>query len=1179
MELPPGATLFALLVGINEYANGREIPLLGGCINDVIAIEQLLRSGFNVPPEHICVLKNLQATHGAIEHAFREHFINRARARSQPSHLESAPAFLFHFSGHGSQALDETGTEPDGLDETLVPYDGRTRGVYDIKDWELGQWLDELTQFSDNVTVVLDCCHSGSGTRDMQTSLVATRRCSPDLRSQQTPRPPLDASMRSLSTASGWMESERHVLLSACRDREEANEIAAHDNGRACRHGALTYALLQELSQVRPGRQLTYRELHERIRYRVNSIFADQMPQCEGDRDRFVFGGLRPVRDVFLTVAEKREGYVWVDGGIAHGLTEGSQLTVFPPDTRTLADAGPPLATLRVEEVGAVQSGCVVEAGEVDIPLHARAIVYRVNHGDMQRRVLLDASPSPIVDKLRACLAEADVAPHVRSAGAGVPGDFRIRLVESHLHLQDSTGKLLVAPYDSSDVNGVADDLVHLIRYHNALELCNTASHSELAGAISLAVKKLAFHVDTQQPMTKPFDTTNGGELIVELGQPLVLEVTNHAERDLYFALFDFSYDWSVTQLYPRVRGAHEALRAGKTYALGLSRKRTDQLVAKLPPDVTEARQVVKVIATTEDADFEILEQGALKAAYTKRRAIGKGGRPVSALSRLLELAMAGGRTRALGPPPASVDDEWTTAQVEFRLQRSIDDPNVVASLRGGTVATLPGYRLELKPPEGFKGNLRILTSRQASRAAGDALDLQPPPGLAGLSPWFEPAGVKAVHDGGSAGMVIEIEADATARKRVTPQTPLRLRLPTDAARAGAYFVLAYDGSLYYPVGRASDELNTLHVDWLPELSPANELPVRSRRGLGRTVKLYLYRVLSWPEPSLGLHRTVFIPSEQRSQAPRASEVHGFKVPGGEVQYEALRPRELKPGQRVALFVHGFNSDTPWMIGGPAQFLAEHGARYDHLLAFDYESFNTGVNDNGQALAHALKTSGFGPDDGIHLDIFAHSMGTLVSRAMIEHWGGDAWVDRCFLAGPPNLGTPLAEAKRLIPWLVTLLLNQVSPTPPALIASWALKKISKDTIGPNDLRAGSELLAQLNNTARRASVPYYILAGRNEIPAQTQGPWRRFAQKLDQMTDTLLDLIFRDDNDKVLALRSMQTVRNGKYPRELLNTRVVPCDHFGYFKEKIGGEQLLAWLKTTPDQARCGDTLKAAERQ
>ena len=30
---------------------------------------------------------------------------------------------VFHYSGHGSQMTDLEGDEPDGLDETIVPYD------------------------------------------------------------------------------------------------------------------------------------------------------------------------------------------------------------------------------------------------------------------------------------------------------------------------------------------------------------------------------------------------------------------------------------------------------------------------------------------------------------------------------------------------------------------------------------------------------------------------------------------------------------------------------------------------------------------------------------------------------------------------------------------------------------------------------------------------------------------------------------------------------------------------------------------------------------------------------------------------------------------------------------------------------------------------------------------------
>jgi pimeloyl-ACP methyl ester carboxylesterase len=247
-------------------------------------------------------------------------------------------------------------------------------------------------------------------------------------------------------------------------------------------------------------------------------------------------------------------------------------------------------------------------------------------------------------------------------------------------------------------------------------------------------------------------------------------------------------------------------------------------------------------------------------------------------------------------------------------------------------------------------------------------------------------------------------------------------------------------------------------------------------------------------------------------------------------------------------------------VGGLARFLAGHGAGYDHLLTFDYESFNTRIGDNGQALAEALRAAGFGPGDGLHLDVFAHSMGALVARSLVELWGGDEFVDRCFLAGPPNLGTRLAEARCLVPWIGTLLINQAGPAPPTIIASWALKKISDDGVGPDDLRPGSGFLQQLNASTTEVMVPYYILAGRNEIPPEAEGAWDRFRLRMDQGTDAALDYIFGDENDLVVDIRSMLTVRGGHYPRDLLHTQLVPCNHFGYFSTSEAQGQLLRWL-------------------
>jgi hypothetical protein len=41
----------------------------------------------------------------------------------------------------------------------------------------------------------------------------------------------------------------------------------------------------------------------------------------------------------------------------------------------------------------------------------------------------------------------------------------------------------------------------------------------------------------------------------------------------------------------------------------------------------------------------------------------------------------------------------------------------------------------------------------------------------------------------------------------------------------------------------------------------------------------------------------------------------------------------------------------------------------------------------------------------------------------------------------------------------------------------------------------------------------------------------------------------------------MLKVRDGNYPAELLQTQVVPGNHFQYFNSKEGQAKLLEWLK------------------
>ncbi|OKH29992.1 hypothetical protein NIES2119_31705 [[Phormidium ambiguum] IAM M-71] len=150
----------ALLIGINNYANNSRIPTLQGCLTDVELQRNLLIYHFGFNPQDILVLNNSQATRQGILTAFEEHLIKQAKP---------GDVVVFHFSGHGSQVADADRDFPDGLNSTIVPFDSSRPAdnsggiVQDITGRTLFLLMSALQ--TENVTFVLDCCHSGGAKR------------------------------------------------------------------------------------------------------------------------------------------------------------------------------------------------------------------------------------------------------------------------------------------------------------------------------------------------------------------------------------------------------------------------------------------------------------------------------------------------------------------------------------------------------------------------------------------------------------------------------------------------------------------------------------------------------------------------------------------------------------------------------------------------------------------------------------------------------------------------------------------------------------------------------------------------------------------------------------------------------------------------------------------------------
>jgi hypothetical protein len=65
-----------------------------------------------------------------------------------------------HYSGHGSRVRDTSGDEDDGYDETLIPVDFRSAGQ--IVDDDILDMLVKPMKKGVTVTVLMDCCHSGT---------------------------------------------------------------------------------------------------------------------------------------------------------------------------------------------------------------------------------------------------------------------------------------------------------------------------------------------------------------------------------------------------------------------------------------------------------------------------------------------------------------------------------------------------------------------------------------------------------------------------------------------------------------------------------------------------------------------------------------------------------------------------------------------------------------------------------------------------------------------------------------------------------------------------------------------------------------------------------------------------------------------------------------------------------
>lgn len=277
----------ALCVGINEFKTLPQSSWLNGCVNDAEDIAATLKkNGFQ--SRNVTVLRDAEATKEAIMNA-----LTGMIRKSKPG-----DEVLFSYSSHGTQVPDLPGTEapgdkePDGLDEAFACYEIAVGG----DGWDRDTVIvdDELRELFSSapdgvlVEVLLDTCHSGSGTRDLddiQRDLLRGRRprylppptakALAQARTIRANHPEAVERKALLSLVKSRGPKAKPVLFAACRADQTASD--AQFGGRP--NGAFTYLFLKALTENPTG---TRTDLHKAVTNGLKTEDFEQRSTLEG---------------------------------------------------------------------------------------------------------------------------------------------------------------------------------------------------------------------------------------------------------------------------------------------------------------------------------------------------------------------------------------------------------------------------------------------------------------------------------------------------------------------------------------------------------------------------------------------------------------------------------------------------------------------------------------------------------------------------------------------------------------------------------------------------------------------------------------------------------------------------------------------------------------------------------
>lgn len=598
---PSGAPRrLALLIGIDRYEP--EAASLHGCVNDVDAIEDVLLDGLKMPASDI---RKLASRHPGASRVLRvspEKLPTRENICDALSTLaadaQKGDIVFIYYSGHGVQTTDGTPRI-----EGMVPMDSATP----LWDFDFTPLLATIATKCGDLTVVLDCCHSGGVPRDIKMAkrsvpFTGTPPTAPGAGSRGSPRDATGPEM---------------LVIAACQSEQSAYESPAGEPGA---HGVLTRMLLAAFEKVKgsPLSSLRWAEVWESVRAAILDTKSPQSPLLLGRAERPVFGGAwTPQSDGWAVLREDKSDKYTLRAGAMVGITEGATLEVYVGMRR--------VGELVVTSAELASSVAVPSPGDAAAFPKEGMIARLIKRVEAEKLVVKldpwsDALAKDLTDRagVRVTKGGATDLPWECVIGVSADGTSRLWLGDE-IHGERPGAQPPLVYVDAGDWSALSAAVHHFEDYNQVLRLVRGSEAGLVSlrlidrGAPSIQSALEIKNLKAQPPREIPHDPASPYTYSASDKQTWFAEVQNLSDRRLYVSLFSAAPDGTVVQLAKAVeipsKQTHNIRAAGDRnfrYATGGRPSTVDRIIA--------------VATTNRDADLDGLVLTGTFAEATKTR-------------------------------------------------------------------------------------------------------------------------------------------------------------------------------------------------------------------------------------------------------------------------------------------------------------------------------------------------------------------------------------------------------------------------------------------------------------------------------------------------------------------------------------------------------------------------------